>query len=66
MEQRASDALADLIERTHRIPTFAAVVMVDGGTVVEHCSLSFSDPVAAREVKSPIEAAACRSLEDRA
>ena len=36
MNQRASDTLANLIEQMHRIPTFAALVMVDGRTVLEH------------------------------
>jgi CubicO group peptidase (beta-lactamase class C family) len=36
IDQRASDALANLVERTQRIPTFAAAAMVDGRMVLEH------------------------------
>jgi CubicO group peptidase (beta-lactamase class C family) len=36
MRQRASEALADLVDRTRGVPTFAAVVMVDGEVVLEH------------------------------
>jgi CubicO group peptidase (beta-lactamase class C family) len=36
IDQRASEALADLVEQAHGIPTFAAVVMVNGNIVLEH------------------------------
>ena len=36
IDQRAREALADLIERTRGIPTFAAAVMVEDRIVLEH------------------------------
>jgi CubicO group peptidase (beta-lactamase class C family) len=36
INQRAGEALADLVDRTRDIPTFAAIVMVDGRIVMEH------------------------------
>jgi CubicO group peptidase (beta-lactamase class C family) len=36
IHQRAAEALADLVEQTRGIPTFAALVMVDGRIVLEH------------------------------
>ena len=36
IDQRAGEALTDLIERTCRIPTFAAAVMVEDRIVLEH------------------------------
>jgi CubicO group peptidase (beta-lactamase class C family) len=36
IDQRAGEVLADLVERTRGIPTFAAVVMVEGHIVLEH------------------------------
>jgi CubicO group peptidase (beta-lactamase class C family) len=36
IDQRAREALADLIERTDGIPTFTADVMVDGHIVLQH------------------------------
>jgi hypothetical protein len=36
IDQRAGEALTDLMERTRRIPTFAAAVMVEDRIVLEH------------------------------
>ena len=36
IDQRASEALTDLMQRTRRIPTFAAAVMVEDHIVLEH------------------------------
>jgi CubicO group peptidase (beta-lactamase class C family) len=36
IDQRAREAIADIVGRTQQIPKFAAVVMVDGRTVLEH------------------------------
>src|SRR5262245_35326365 len=36
IDQRASEALTDLMQRTRRIPTFAAAVMVEDRIVLEH------------------------------
>jgi hypothetical protein len=36
IDQRAGEALTDLMERTRLIPTFAAAVMVEDRIVLEH------------------------------
>lgn len=36
IDQRAREALADLVELTHGIPTFTAVAMVEGHIVLQH------------------------------
>jgi CubicO group peptidase (beta-lactamase class C family) len=61
LDQRASDALADLIGRTHAIPTFAAAAMVDGRMVLEHnaakplCACSTFKVAAATAVMSLVQ-----------
>ena len=61
IRQRASEALADLAERTRSIPTFAAVVMVDGHVVLEHnatrqlCACSTFKVAAATAVMSLVQ-----------
>lgn len=36
IDQRAREAVADLIERTQGVPSFAAAVMIGGRIVLEH------------------------------
>lgn len=61
MNQRASEALADLAARTCSIPVFAAVVMVDGRVVLEHnatrplCACSTFKVAAATAVMSLVQ-----------
>lgn len=38
IDQRAGEALADLVERTRGIPAFTAAMMIDGHIVLEHNS----------------------------
>ena len=61
LDQRVSDALADLIGRTHGISTFAAAAMVDGRMVLEHntaeplCACSTFKVAAATAVMSLVQ-----------
>lgn len=61
IDQRAGEALADLVERTRSIPTFAAAVMVDGDIVLEHnasrplCACSTFKVAAATAVMSLVQ-----------